>query len=57
MIRDLAAVARGCTPPGRLARTVNGLMAVPNLSGLPLPAPVVFKVTRESFKAIGKPLA
>ena len=40
-----------------LADTLNGLMAVPNLIGLLLLAPMVFKVTREYFDSIGKPLA
>ena len=34
-----------------LADTLNGLMAVPNLVGLLLLAPMVFKVTREYFDA------
>ena len=32
-----------------LSDTLNGLMAVPNLVGLLLLAPMVFKVTREYF--------
>ena len=44
-----------------LSDTLNGLMAVPNLIGLPLLAPMVFKVTREYFDeyfaAWGEPLA
>ena len=32
-----------------LSDTLNGLMAVPNLLGLLLLAPLVFKVTREHF--------
>ena len=39
-----------------LADTLNGLMAVPNLIGLLLLAPMVFKVTREYFNDLGKPL-
>ncbi len=39
-----------------LADTLNGLMAVPNLIGLLLLAPMVFKVTREYFEDLGKPL-
>ncbi|MCY3755461.1 MAG: sodium:alanine symporter family protein [Alphaproteobacteria bacterium] len=39
-----------------LADTLNGLMAVPNLIGLLLLAPVVFKVTREYFDKEGKRL-
>ena len=39
-----------------LADTLNGLMAIPNLIGLLL-APMVFKVTREYFESIGRPLA
>ncbi len=34
-----------------LSDTLNGLMAVPNLAGLLLLAPMVFKVTREYFSA------
>ena len=34
-----------------LSDTLNGLMAVPNLVGLLLLAPMVFKVTREYFDA------
>ena len=34
-----------------LSDTLNGLMAVPNLIGLLLLAPMVFKVTREYFDA------
>lgn len=33
-----------------LADTLNGLMAIPNLVGLLLLAPMIFKVTREYFK-------
>ena len=40
-----------------LSDTLNGLMAVPNLIGLLLLAPMVFKVTREYFESIGQPLA
>ena len=41
-----------------LSDTLNGLMAVPNLIGLLLLAPMVFKVTREFyFESIGRPLA
>ena len=40
-----------------LADTLNGLMAIPNLIGLLLLAPMVFKVTREYFESIGRPLA
>ena len=32
-----------------LSDTLNGLMAVPNLIGLLLMAPMVFRVTREYF--------
>ncbi len=39
-----------------LSDTLNGLMAVPNLIGLLLLAPVVFKVTREYFDKEGTPL-
>ena len=39
-----------------LADTLNGLMAVPNLIGLLLLAPMVFRVTREYFEDLGKPL-
>ena len=39
-----------------IADTLNGLMAVPNLIGLLLLAPVVFKVTRQYFDKAGKPL-
>ncbi len=39
-----------------LADTLNGLMAVPNLVGLLLLAPMVFKVTRQYFDDLGKPL-
>ncbi len=39
-----------------LADTLNGLMAVPNLIGLLLLAPMVFKVTRQYFEDEGKPL-
>ncbi len=38
-----------------LADTLNGLMAVPNLVGLLLLAPMVFKVTRQYFDDLGKP--
>lgn len=37
-----------------LADTLNGLMAIPNLVGLILLAPMVFKVTREYFDAESK---
>ena len=40
-----------------LSDTLNGLMAVPNLIGLLLLAPMVFKVTRDYFEAEGIPLA
>ena len=40
-----------------LSDTLNGLMAVPNLIGLLLLAPMVFRVTREYFDSMGKPLA
>ena len=40
-----------------LADTLNGLMALPNLIGLLLLAPMVFKVTRQYFEELGKPLA
>ena len=40
-----------------LADTLNGLMAVPNLVGLLLLAPMVFRVTREYFEAEHKPRA
>ena len=40
-----------------LSDTLNGLMAVPNLIGLLLLAPMVFKVTRTYFEDMGKPLA
>ena len=40
-----------------LSDTLNGLMAVPNLIGLLLLAPMVFQVTREYFDSMGKPLA
>ena len=40
-----------------LSDTLNGLMAVPNLIGLLLLAPTVFRVTREYFETLGKPLA
>ena len=36
-----------------LADTLNGLMAVPNLVGLLLLAPMVFRVTREYFESAG----
>ena len=39
-----------------LSDTLNGLMAIPNLIGLLLLAPMVFKVTRQYFDDIGKPL-
>ena len=38
-----------------LSDTLNGLMAVPNLIGLLLLAPMVFKVTREYFEKAGTP--
>ena len=40
-----------------IADTLNGLMAVPNLIGLLLLAPMVFRVTREYFDGIGSPLS
>ena len=40
-----------------LSDTLNGLMAVPNLIGLILLAPMVFKVTRRYFEDEGMPLA
>ncbi len=40
-----------------LSDTLKGLMAIPNLIGLPLLAPMVFKMTREYFESIGRPLA
>ena len=40
-----------------LSDTLNGLMAVPNLIGLLLLAPMVFRVTREYFEKMGQPLA
>ena len=40
-----------------LSDTLNGLMAVPDLIGLLLLAPMVFKVTREYYDARGEPLA
>ena len=39
-----------------LSDTLNGLMAVPNLIGLLLLAPLVFKVTREYFEKEGTPI-
>ncbi len=39
-----------------LSDTLNGLMAVPNLIGLLLLAPVVFRVTREYFENEGRPI-
>ena len=39
-----------------LSDTLNGLMAVPNLIGLLLLAPMVFKVTRDYFEQEGRPL-
>ena len=39
-----------------LSDTLNGLMAVPNLIGLLLLAPLVFRVTREYFDERGEPL-
>ena len=39
-----------------LSDTLNGLMAVPNLIGLLLLAPMVFKVTRQYFDEQGEPL-
>ena len=39
-----------------LSDTLNGLMAIPNLIGLLLLAPMVFKVTRQYFDDLGKPL-
>ena len=39
-----------------LSDTLNGLMAVPNLIGLLLLAPMVFKVTREHFEREGRPI-
>ena len=40
-----------------LSDTLNGLMAIPNLIGLILLAPMVFKVTRLYFEEQGTPLA
>ncbi len=40
-----------------LSDTLNGLMAVPNLIGLLLLAPMVFKTTREYFEKAGQPLS
>ena len=40
-----------------LSDTLNGLMAVPNLIGLLLLAPMVFKVTRDYFEEQGTPLS
>ena len=40
-----------------LSDTLNGLMAVPNLIGLLLLAPMVFKVTRDYFEEQGNPLS
>ncbi|MCY3879232.1 MAG: sodium:alanine symporter family protein [Rhodobacteraceae bacterium] len=40
-----------------LSDTLNGLMAVPNLIGLLLLAPMVFKVTRDYFEKAGTPLS
>ena len=40
-----------------LSDTLNGLMAVPNLIGLLLLAPMVFKVTRQYFDDMGQPLS
>lgn len=37
-----------------IADTLNGLMAIPNLVGLLLLCPVVFKVTKEYFDKVGK---
>ena len=39
-----------------LADTLNGLMAVPNLIGLLLLAPMVFRVTRQYFDERGEPI-
>jgi len=39
-----------------LSDTLNGLMAVPNLVGLLLLAPMVFKVTRDYFEKQGTPI-
>ncbi|MDE0412183.1 MAG: alanine:cation symporter family protein, partial [Gammaproteobacteria bacterium] len=39
-----------------LSDTLNGLMAVPNLIGLLLLAPMVFRVTRKYFEERGEPL-
>ncbi|MDE0251213.1 MAG: alanine:cation symporter family protein, partial [Gammaproteobacteria bacterium] len=39
-----------------LSDTLNGLMAVPNLIGLLLLAPMVFRVTRQYFEERGEPL-
>ena len=36
-----------------LSDTLNGLMAIPNLVGLLLLAPMVFKVTRKYFDSQG----
>ena len=38
-----------------LSDALNGLMAIPNLVGLLLLAPMVFKVTREYFETVDKP--
>ena len=40
-----------------ISDTLNGLMAIPNLVGLLLLAPMVFRVTRDYFEETGKPLA
>ena len=40
-----------------LSDTLNGLMAIPNLIGLLLLAPMVFKVTRDYFEEQGTPLS
>ncbi len=40
-----------------LSDTLNGLMAIPNLIGLILLAPMVFKVTRVYFEDAGTPLS
>ena len=37
-----------------LSDTLNGLMAIPNLVGLLLLAPMVFKVTREYFETVDR---
>ena len=41
--------AQNADPAAPIADTLNGLMAIPNLIGLILLCPVVFKLTREYF--------